>query len=193
MEINNTKDILQWKNYQVLVREEADSFILSIPELGLIVFQKNLEEGYRELQIAKESQIKNFLEAGMGSVISEPSGPSGLHFKPSPLKNFSSQMMTFTAKALIVLLLFIGINSVALVIVGNIASKGMGRLSSKIERYQPLDKAITKIEGLSDAKVEEIGRQLRRVSKKLQPLVKEIVIILESERLNYPVVNHLDD
>ena len=91
----------------------------------------------------------------------------------------------FVLKSIIVIALILGIGSVSLVVAGNILSKNMGRVFQKIERFQPLEKIVSKIESLPDEKVDEIGRQLRRVSKKLQPLVKEIVIILESERLNY--------
>ena len=91
----------------------------------------------------------------------------------------------FVLKSIIVIALILGIGSVSLVVAGNILSKNMGRVFQKIERFQPLEKIVSKIESLPDEKVDETGRQLRRVSKKLQPLVKEIVIILESERLNY--------
>ena len=91
----------------------------------------------------------------------------------------------FVLKSIIVIALILGIGSVSLVVAGNILSKNMGRVFQKIERFQPLEKIVSKIESLPDEKVDEIGRQLRRVSKKIQPLVKEIVIILESERLNY--------
>ena len=91
----------------------------------------------------------------------------------------------FVLKSIIVIALILGIGSVSLVVAGNILSKNMGRVFQKIERFQPLEKIVSKIESLPDEKVDETGRQLRRVSKKLQPLVKEIVIILETERLNY--------
>ena len=120
----------------------------------------------------------------MGSVIPEPSGSSGIDFKPSSLKNNFSQMMTFTVKALIFLVLFVGMSSVALVVVGNVATKGMGRLSGKIKSYQPLEKAVSKIEGLSDAEVEELGRKLSRISNKLRPVTRQLKIIWESKRLD---------
>ena len=91
----------------------------------------------------------------------------------------------FVLKSIIVIAIILGIGSVSLVVAGNILSKNMGRVFQKIERFQPLEKIVSKIESLPDEKVDETGRQLRRVSKKLQPLVKEIMIILESERLNY--------
>lgn len=189
MKNDQTTKFNQNQNYYVLVREEAGIFILSIPELGVTARHQSLDDAYRELQVAKESHIKNLWEAGMGSTLPEPSGPSGMGFKPSALKNISSQMLTFTAKVLVVFLLLFGMGSVGLVLAGNIASKGMGRLISKIERYQPLEKAVLKIEGLSDAEVEEISRQLRRVSKKLQPLVGELKIIWESDGLKSLKVN----
>jgi hypothetical protein len=172
-----------YQNYQVLVREEADIFILAIPELGLIVRHKCIDEAYKELKAAKELHLKNIVDAGFGSLIPEASTPSSANFKPSVLKNIASQMGLFIIKALIVLLLFVGMGSIALVTLGNITSKNLGRLSNKIESYQPLEKAVSKIESLPDEKVEEIRNQLRRINKKLMPLVRELKTTFESEKL----------
>ncbi|MBT3923211.1 MAG: hypothetical protein HOF21_11620 [Nitrospina sp.] len=184
MKNDQTKEPNQYQNYNVLVREEAKVFVLSIPELGLLTRNVSIDEGYRELQLAKANYIKNIIEAGLGSTIPDPTGPTGLNFKPSALKKFYSAMLTFTSKAIIILLLLFGMSSIGLTMAGNIATKGMARLSNKIERYQPLEKAVSKIEEYPEEKIDDFRRQLRRVSKKLQPLVRELKIIWKSERLD---------
>ena len=63
----------------------------------------------------------------------------------------------FVLKSIIVIALILGIGSVSLVVAGNILSKNMGRVFQKIERFQPLEKIVSKIESLPDEKVDEIA------------------------------------
>jgi hypothetical protein len=189
----NTKSSLE--SYQDIkhsfqVWEENGVFTLFIPEYGIFTKNEDLSEGYKELASEKEKYFLRLSEAGISSVKLYDLSSSGNSFlfqkADARLKDFGQLVL----KTIIIVALTLGIGSVSLVVAGNVLGKNMGRVFAKIERYQPLEKAVAKIESLSDEEIEEFGRQFRRVSKKLQPLVSELKIIWRSKQLQDSTVVH---
>jgi hypothetical protein len=84
-------------------------------------------------------------------------------------KSRTSQLTLFTAKVAIVLLLFLGFGSVAVVITGNLFIHYTARI-------------INKIEGTSPENVENYKLKVRHIGQKYQPILKEIILAWNSAK-----------
>ena len=86
----------------------------------------------------------------------------------------------FTVKAIIIMMLFLGLGSISAVVLGNIASKGVSRLMNKVQSSQPLNKLLTNMEATPPEAIEKHAQQVRRIGKKIQPIISELKLVWKS-------------
>ena len=168
------------REYDVLVKHNGESFTLFIPELGIIKNHQNLNEGYRELKKAEEEYFKNLKKFGAQDFLPEPNPHQGNIFKASKSNINLSGLIPFTAKAAIIIMLFFGFASISTVVLGNITSKGFSRLVNKVQASQPLNKLFANMEAVSPEAVEKQAQQVRRIGKKIQPVISELKLLWKS-------------
>jgi hypothetical protein len=171
-------------NHNIQIWEENENFILFIPEYGVFAKNISLSEGYKELSSEKEKYFQKLNAAGISSqkLIDLYSSSYSLGFEKTDtrIKGF----IQFALKAIVIVAIVIGLGGVGLVVGGNVLSKNMERVFNKIKHSQPLEKIVFKIEGLSDEQIDGINNQIRRASKKLKPVVKQLKIIWRSDALD---------
>ena len=77
-------------------------------------------------------------------------------------------------------MLFFGFASISTVVLGNITSKGFSRLVNKVQASQPLNKLFANMEAVSPEAVEKQAQQVRRIGKKIQPVISELKLLWKS-------------
>jgi hypothetical protein len=177
-------------NFQVW--EENGVFTLFIPEYGVFVKSVDLSEGYKELTSEKEKYFLKLREAGISS---EKLNELSLSNNSFLLKKADARLKGFVQlifKSIIIIALVLGVGSVGLIVAGNVLGKNMGRVISKIDRYQPLEKLVSYVETLPEEKIDKYRAQAHRLGIKLQPVIEEIKATLKTNQIN-PILNEGSD
>ncbi|MBT3509929.1 MAG: hypothetical protein HN472_10365 [Nitrospina sp.] len=99
---------------------------------------------------------------------------------PTTKKSLTSHLALFTAKVTIVLFLFLGFGSIAIILSGNIFASLSARVINKIESISPED-------------VETYKLKIRRAGQKYQPLLKEIISAWDSAKKDRKFISELED
>jgi hypothetical protein len=88
---------------------------------------------------------------------------------PKLEKSLTSQLTLFTAKVAIVLFLFLGFGSIAIILSGNILTNLTARVINKVNRISKED-------------VGNYQSSIRLAGQKYQPILKEIISVWESAK-----------
>lgn len=147
--------------WQVRMQETDSRFVLSIPELGVVVSGTDIAAAYKELRQARERRLREFEAEGvldwapLPGVTPTATNESGLLL----------QLRTFLIKAAVVSLLFLG--------AVNIISTGLRETGYTLEK---------KLDKIADATPEDLERnriKAGRIAQKLRPILQELRVAWE--------------
>lgn len=94
----------------------------------------------------------------------------------NPKNNLASHLALFSAKAAIVLLLFTGLGSISIVVTGNIMTLYAAKIINKLETTPPEN-------------IENLQLKIRSIGHKIQPLLREIILLWKSASQNPDLVS----
>lgn len=155
----------QQLDYGVYVTRDEGLFTLMVPELGIARRHQDLNEGFRELTAAQEKYFKGKADLEGGSFRPEPFMPKWVGPSATDQRNNASSLLSFFMKATVLLLLLCGIGAIGTVVVGNTVIKNISRGVPMIE---------SKLENLSDEKVEKYAQKIHRIGQKIEPVIFEL-------------------
>jgi hypothetical protein len=157
--------------YGVYVWRDGDLFTLLVPELGIARQNEDLNEGFKDMVVAKEEYFKSLAGSGEQSFFPQPRMPAGTG---APIQNsgeFVSPYFSFLMKAAICMLLFFGLGGIGVVVLGNTVAKNLSWATYVVGKR------------LDDEKVQKYAQQVHRFGEKVKPIIYELKLIWQTEQI----------
>jgi len=147
------------RQYYVILMKKNGSFYLHIPELSLIVEDKDLNKAHEKLENEKEAYFRKAVEMNLEDEIELPSDLGGAKVKKSLLSTFEPFFIKLCAVFIVGFILL--------------------SLTAAIARYVSYEikdipyEVINKINGMSEDDIQQKRLLLRNTFKKVKPFIEE--------------------
>jgi len=163
-------------NYSVILRKENGFYYLFIPDLSIIVEDRDLGEAYTKLEKEKETYFRRIIEMNAGDTIKEPT-PILLR------KKISLDLIMFSIKALIIAIIFAVVIIASQPILDSFISHELMtlRLKAKTLMLELPAKVDAKLKSLTPEQKQAFRLQLRNMIQEAKPFINELQLLWNNE------------
>jgi hypothetical protein len=176
--MNKKKDLEYFLklNYSVIFIKENDFYCLFIPDLYIIVDDRDLGGAYTKLEKEKETYFRRIIEMNAQDTIKEPT-PVLLR------KKISLDLIMFSIKTLIIAITFAVVIIASQPILDSFISHELMtlRLKAKTLMLQLPAKVDSKLKSLTPEQKQAFRLQLKSMVQEVKPFVNELQLLWNNE------------